>query len=100
MTPMQNIICLKWSCYYRVAVSWNILLWLSGETNEDYRRQIDLLPSLFHLQRRRRPEILATNGSAPTLRSRMEYGVRITGPGMAYEYVYDAARVDLAKDRL
>ena len=26
-----------------------------------------------------------------------EYGVRITGPGLAYEYVYDATRVDLKK---
>jgi hypothetical protein len=26
-----------------------------------------------------------------------EYGVRITGPGMAYEYVYDETRVDLKK---
>jgi len=26
-----------------------------------------------------------------------EYGVRITGPGMAYEYVYDPEKVDLMK---
>ena len=26
-----------------------------------------------------------------------EYGVRITGPGMAYEYIYDARQVDLKK---
>ncbi|MDH4188479.1 MAG: RiPP maturation radical SAM C-methyltransferase, partial [Nitrospira sp.] len=30
VTPMQNIICLKWSYYYHVAVSWNILLGFPG----------------------------------------------------------------------
>jgi hypothetical protein len=49
VTPMQNIICLKWSSYYHIAVSWNILLGFPGETNGDYRRQIDMIPSLFHL---------------------------------------------------
>ena len=49
VTPIQNIVCLKWSFYYRVVVSWNIFLGFPGETNEDYQRQIELIPSLFHL---------------------------------------------------
>ncbi|TKS60744.1 MAG: RiPP maturation radical SAM protein 1 [Nitrospira sp.] len=31
VTPMQNIVCLKWSFYYRVTVSWNILLGFRGK---------------------------------------------------------------------
>lgn len=50
VTPMQNIICLKWSVYYPVTVLWNILLGFPGETNEDYQCQLDLIPSLVHLQ--------------------------------------------------
>ena len=42
VTPIQNIVCLKWSFYYRVVVSWNLLLGFPGETNEDYQRQIQL----------------------------------------------------------
>jgi len=97
VTPMQNIICLKWSYYYRVAVSWNILLGFPGETNEDYRRQIDLLPSLFHLQAPEATGKFWLQRFSPYFTRPCEYGVRITGPGMAYEYVYDAARVDLLK---
>ena len=97
VTPMQNIICLKWSCYYRVAVSWNILLGFPGETNEDYRRQIDLLPSLFHLQAPEATGKFWLQRFSPYFTRPHEYGVRITGPGTAYEYVYDAARVDLRK---
>ncbi|MEC4890978.1 MAG: RiPP maturation radical SAM C-methyltransferase [Nitrospira sp.] len=97
VTPMQNIICLKWSYYYRVAVSWNILLGFPGETNEDYRRQIDLLPSLFHLQAPEATGKFWLQRFSPYFTRPHEYGVRITAPGMAYEYVYDAARVDLMK---
>lgn len=97
VTPMQNILCLKWSSYYRVAVSWNILLGFPGETNEDYRRQIDLLPSLFHLQAPETTGKFWLQRFSPYFTRPHEYGVRITGPGMAYEYVYDAARLNLLK---
>ena len=97
VTPMQNIVCLKWSGYYRVAVSWNILLGFPGETNDDYRRQIDLLPSLFHLQAPEATGKFWLQRFSPYFTRPHEYGVKITGPGMAYEYVYDAARLDLLK---
>ncbi|ULA64289.1 MAG: Putative Radical SAM protein [Nitrospira sp.] len=97
VTPMQNIVCLKWSNYYRVAVSWNILLGFPGETNADYRRQIELLPSLFHLQAPEATGKFWLQRFSPYFTRPHEYGVRITGPGMAYEYVYDARRLDLLK---
>ncbi|MCX5722629.1 MAG: RiPP maturation radical SAM C-methyltransferase [Nitrospirae bacterium] len=97
VTPMQNIICLKWSFYYHVTVSWNILLGFPGETNEDYRRQIDLLPSLFHLQPPESTGKFWLERFSPYYTKPHEYGVCITGPGTAYEYVYDARQVDLKK---
>ena len=97
VTPMQNIICLKWSAYYHIAVSWNILLGFPGETNEDYRRQIELLPSLFHLQPPEAAGRFWLQRFSPYYSRPHEYGVRITGPGIAYEYVYDARQVDLNK---
>jgi ribosomal peptide maturation radical SAM protein 1 len=97
VTPMQNIVCLKWSYYYRVAVSWNILLGFPGETNEDYRRQIALIPSLYHLQAPEATGKFWLERFSPYFTRPHEYGVRITGPGMAYEYVYDPSRVNLEK---
>jgi hypothetical protein len=78
-------------------VSWNILLGFPGETDEDYRRQIRLLPSLFHLQP---PESIGKfwlQRFSPYYSRPHEYGVRITGPGLAYEYIYDERQVDLKK---
>jgi ribosomal peptide maturation radical SAM protein 1 len=97
VTPIQNIICLKWCGYYHVAVSWNILLGFPGETNEDYRRQIDMLPSLFHLQPPESTGKFWLQRFSPYYSNPQKYGVRITGPGMAYKYIYDARQVDLQK---
>ena len=97
VTPMQNIICLKWSFYYHVEVSWNILLGFPGETTDDYRRQIDLMPALFHLQPPEATGKFWLERFSPYYKRPHEYGVRITGPGLAYEYVYDGRQVDLKK---
>ena len=97
VTPMQNLVCLKWCFYYHVAVSWNILLGFPGETNADYLRQIDLLPSLVHLQPPEGAGKFWLERFSPYHTRAHEYGIRITGPGMAYPFVYDARQVDLAK---
>jgi ribosomal peptide maturation radical SAM protein 1 len=97
VTPMQNIVCLKWSFYYHVTVSWNILLGFPGETSEDYLRQIDLIPSLLHLQPPEATGKFWLERFSPYFARPHEYGVRMTGPGMAYEYIYDARQVDLKK---
>jgi ribosomal peptide maturation radical SAM protein 1 len=97
VTPMQNIICLKWSFYYHVEVSWNILLGFPGETTEDYRRQVDLIPALFHLQPPEATGKFWLERFSPYYKRPDEYGVRITGPGLAYEYIYDGRQVDLKK---
>jgi ribosomal peptide maturation radical SAM protein 1 len=97
VTPMQNIVCLKWSYYYRITVSWNILLGFPGETNDDYLRQIDLIPSLVHLQPPEATGKFWLERFSPYYARPHEYGVRMTGPGLAYQYVYDARLVDLNK---
>ena len=97
VTPMQNLICLKWCLYYKITVSWNILLGFPGETNEDYQRQLTLIPSLVHLQPPEATGKFWLQRFSPYFTRPQEYGIRITGPGMAYEYVYDARQVDVNK---
>jgi ribosomal peptide maturation radical SAM protein 1 len=97
VTPMQNLVCLKWSAYYRVAVSWNMLLGFPGETNNDYLQQINLIPSVLHLQPPEAAGRFWLERFSPYFTRPHEYGLRITGPGMAYEYVYDTRQVDVKK---
>ena len=97
VSPMQNIQCLKWALYYHIEVSWNILLGFPGETDEDYLEQIRLIPSLFHLQPPESVGKIWLERFSPYFMRPNQYGLRITGPGLAYEYVYDPGIVDLKK---
>ncbi|MBM4123604.1 MAG: RiPP maturation radical SAM protein 1 [Nitrospira sp.] len=97
VSPMQNLQCLKWGLYYHIDISWNILLGFPGETDEDYRKQIDLIPSIVHLQPPESVGQFWLERFSPYFMRPNQYGVRITGPGVAYEYVYDARTVDLKK---
>ncbi|MGH7274686.1 MAG: RiPP maturation radical SAM C-methyltransferase, partial [Nitrospiria bacterium] len=97
VSPLQNIQCLKWSRYYDIDLSWNILLGFPGETDEDYRTQIAIIPSLFHFQPPESTGRFWLERFSPYFKWPERYGLRITGPGLAYEYVYDPAVVDLKK---
>jgi hypothetical protein len=97
VTPLQNLQAMKWASYYGVEMLWNILLGFPGETNEDYRRQIDLIPSLLHLQPPLSVGELWLERFSPYFKWPEQNGIRITGPGLAYEYVYDSRVVDLNK---
>ena len=97
VSPLQNIQCLKWSRYYNVDSSWNILLGFPQETDEDYQQQIDVIPSLLHLQPPESIGKLWLERFSPYFMRPEQYGVRITGPGTAYAYVYDERKVDLHK---
>jgi ribosomal peptide maturation radical SAM protein 1 len=97
VSPMQNLQCLKWSLYYHIDVSWNILLGFPGESDEDYRKQIDLIPAIVHYQPPESVGKFWLERFSPYFMRPEQYGIRITSPGLAYGYVYDASVVDLEK---
>lgn len=97
VSPIQNLMVLKWSAYYQIHLSWNILLGFPGETDEDYRKQIRIIPSILHLQPPDSTGKFWLERFSPYFKWPEKYGLRITGPGLAYEYVYDPAIVDLDK---
>jgi ribosomal peptide maturation radical SAM protein 1 len=97
VSPLQNLVCLKWSSYYNIHLSWNILLGFPGETNADYQTQLTLIPSILHLQPPESIGKLWLERFSPYFKWPERYGMRITGPGLAYEYVYDPRMVDLKK---
>ncbi|MEK6605089.1 MAG: RiPP maturation radical SAM C-methyltransferase [Nitrospirota bacterium] len=97
VSPLQNLQMLKWSGYYGIHVSWNILLGFPGETNEDYRRQIGLIPSILHFQPPEAVGELWLERFSPYWKWPKENGIRITGPGLAHAYVYDPTLVDVSK---
>ena len=83
--------------YYGIEVNWNILIGFPGETNEDYRQQIDLIKLLFHLPPPECVGDLWLERFSPYFMRPEEYGVTITAPGEAYPYVYDNPEIDHLK---
>lgn len=49
-SKLLNIRLLKWARYYGISVAWNLLTGFPGESDDDYRRQIELMPLLYHLE--------------------------------------------------
>ncbi|MDG1843351.1 MAG: RiPP maturation radical SAM C-methyltransferase, partial [Nitrospinaceae bacterium] len=79
--PLQNILCMKWAMYYGVEVNWNILIGFPGETDEDYRQQIQLIQLLSHLPPPECVGDLWLERFSPYYTRPEEYGITITGPG-------------------
>jgi ribosomal peptide maturation radical SAM protein 1 len=95
--PIQNILFLKWAFYYGIEVSWNILTGFPGETDEDYRRQIDIIKSIIHLQPPTAVGNLWLERFSPYFNRPDNYGIKINGPGEGYSYVYHSEEIDLMK---
>jgi len=95
--PLQNILCMKWAMYYGIEINWNILIGFPGETNDDFRQQIDLIKLLFHLPPPECVGNLWLERFSPYFKQPEEYGIKITAPGEAYPFVYDHPDVDHLK---
>ncbi len=95
--PLQNILCMKWAMYYGIEINWNILIGFPGETNADYRQQIDLIKLLFHLPPPECVGSLWLERFSPYFQRPEEYGIKITAPGEAYPFVYDHPDIDHMK---
>src|SRR3989442_1748946 len=96
VSPLQNLQTVKWSSYYDIHLAWNILLGFPGETNEDYRRQIDLILSILHFQPPEAVGEIWIERFSPYWKWPEQNGIRITGPGLAYEYGHDQAGLERA----
>ncbi len=98
VTALQNIRLLKWAREYRLDVRWNVLYGFPREPHDEYRKMIDLMPSLVHLKA---PGMfpIEVQRFSPYFDQAEELGIRITGPDPRYKFLYpvdDAALADIA----
>jgi ribosomal peptide maturation radical SAM protein 1 len=94
-TVLQNLRVLKWSLFHGIRVGWNLIMGFPGETVEDYRDQLDLLPLVAHLE--------PPAGAGPVWLERFSpfftdptLGIEPLGPNAAYRHIYPA-HVDPAR---
>ncbi|MEA2720399.1 MAG: hypothetical protein QOJ39_2263 [Candidatus Eremiobacteraeota bacterium] len=87
VTALQNIRLLKWAREYKIDVRWNVLYGFPREPHDEYRKMIELIPSLSHLKP---PGMfpIEVQRFSPYFDQAEELGIRITGPDPRYKFLY------------
>lgn len=75
----------------RIDPAWNILLGVPGETDDDYREMIELVPSLRHLSAPQVCAPLTLVRFSPLFESHATLGYRNVRPSRAYRLMYPVA---------
>jgi ribosomal peptide maturation radical SAM protein 1 len=95
-TMLHNVRLLKWCRYYQIDVTWNLIWGFPGETEEDYRRELDVLRRISHLQPPGFCTRIWLERFAPYFFDRERFPVRDLRPEPSYRHVYPP-HVDLDK---
>lgn len=85
---LQNILTMKWCQYYGITLTWNLLRGFPGETEEDYRRQLDVLRLLSHLEPPRVCRRIYVGRFAPYFHDRQKYPISNLRPEPSYYHVF------------
>jgi len=87
-TVLENVRLLKWCRQHSVHVYWNMLYGFPGETDDDYRRMLELLPGLYHLEPPTNIGPLRLDRFAPYYRQARDHGFDRVRPLAAYHHLY------------
>ena len=87
-TGLRNVQLLKWAQEYGITVDWNILYGFPGETPEDYRQVLEMLPSLRFLRAPCATGPIRLDRFSPYHNKPAEFGLTNVRPLSTYRYLY------------
>jgi ribosomal peptide maturation radical SAM protein 1 len=87
-TMLQNVRLLKWCRYYDINVNWNLIWGFPGETEEDYRQEVEVLKLITHLQPPAGNSRIWLERFAPYFSDRVLFPLSDVRPEASYRYVY------------
>jgi ribosomal peptide maturation radical SAM protein 1 len=93
----QNVNLLRWTQYYGIRASWNLLWGFPGETEHDYAEQTAAIPHLLHLQPPQTAGRIWLERFSPLFTAQESSGLRGKTPERSYRYIYPA---DVDLDRV
>jgi ribosomal peptide maturation radical SAM protein 1 len=87
-TALRNIQLLKWAREFNILAEWNILYGFPGETPEDYRDILTLLPAIRFLRPPCAAGPIRLDRFSPYHKSPTEFGLLNVRPLSTYRYLY------------
>jgi ribosomal peptide maturation radical SAM protein 1 len=87
-TGLRNIQLMKWCKEYGVMADWNLLYGFPGETREDYRQTLHLLPQIRHLPPPTACGPVRMDRFSPYFQTPEQFGMRNVRPIKSYRHLY------------
>lgn len=87
-TGVKNLELLKWTTYYGMSNSYNILYGFPGETAEDYDRQADVLRKIPHLQPPYAICQARPDRGSPMFEDPETHSITMLRPSACYRHIY------------
>jgi hypothetical protein len=94
ITMLRNVRFLKWARYYGMRIFWNVLTGFPGETEDDYRQQLAVIPLLRHLPPPSGQTRISLERFSPFFFD-PSFPVSKARPVDAYRFIYPEDRFDL-----
>ncbi|HYO16298.1 MAG TPA: RiPP maturation radical SAM C-methyltransferase [Thermoanaerobaculia bacterium] len=95
VSPLQNVLLLKWCRELEIFCGWNLLFGLPGETAASYERMAGLIPKLHHLRPPSGGGRFQLHRFSPYFDHPEEYGIRWTGAHPMFQYAFPVPKDDL-----
>ena len=96
-TALQNIQLLKWCKEYGVRADWNFLYGFPGETKEDYKEILDLLPSISFLDPPCACGPIRLDRFSPYFNRSEEFRLTNVRPIKPYQFLYPFGEASLRR---
>ena len=90
VTGMGNVELLKWTTYYGISNSYNILYGFPGETEQDYRMQAEVIRRIPHLQPPYAIAQARPDRGSPMYEEPSAHSISFLRPSACYRYIYPA----------
>lgn len=93
-TMLQNVLTLKCCHSYGISLFWSLLYGFPGETEQDYRNELEVIRAITHLPPPMRATRIRIDRYSPHFFDRKRFPVNFLKPDESYSYVYPAG-IDL-----
>lgn len=95
VSPLQNLLLLKWSQELGIFCGWNLLFGLPGEKAASYQRMAEMIPKLYHLKPPSGGGQFQLHRFSPYFDHPDEYGIRWTGAHPMFQYTFPVPKDEL-----